>query len=165
MSNLQNVLIQKGLSNRQAQIAELVSTGLSNREISNQLLLTEKGVKWHLSNIYTKMHVKSRAQLIVWCLPYLGYVEDTEDTTTYTQAQLDAMSEADINGVIDTLVGEAESFDMNKNLVGPYIDAALKFNRLSKGLMVRRNYDGVSEVGWLLQKMIGEVLSEGKAKI
>ena len=72
---LRDVLIQKGLSNREAEVAELVSKGLSNKEVANQLFVTEKTVKFHLTNIYKKMSVKSRAQLIVWCLPHLGFVE------------------------------------------------------------------------------------------
>jgi gentisate 1,2-dioxygenase len=42
------------------------------------LFVTEKTVKFHLTNIYKKMNVKSRAQLIVWCLPHLGFVEKDE---------------------------------------------------------------------------------------
>ncbi len=72
---LRDVLIQKGLSNREAEVAELVSKGLSNKEVANQLFVTEKTVKFHLTNIYKKMNVKSRAQLIVWCLPHLGFIE------------------------------------------------------------------------------------------
>ncbi len=72
---LRDVLIQKGLSNREAEVAELVSKGLSNKEVANQLFVTEKTVKFHLTNIYKKMNVKSRAQLIVWCLPHLGFVD------------------------------------------------------------------------------------------
>ena len=72
---LRDVLIQKGLSNRESEVAELVSKGLSNKEVANQLFVTEKTVKFHLTNIYKKMNVKSRAQLIVWCLPHLGFVE------------------------------------------------------------------------------------------
>ena len=72
---LRDVLIQKGLSNRESEVAELVSKGLSNKEVANQLFVTEKTVKFHLTNIYKKMSVKSRAQLIVWCLPHLGFVE------------------------------------------------------------------------------------------
>jgi DNA-binding CsgD family transcriptional regulator len=72
---LRDVLIQKGLSNREAEVAELVSKSLSNKEVANQLFVTEKTVKFHLTNIYKKMSVKSRAQLIVWCLPHLGFVE------------------------------------------------------------------------------------------
>jgi DNA-binding CsgD family transcriptional regulator len=72
---LRDILIHKGLSNREAEVAELVSKGLSNKEVANQLFVTEKTVKFHLTNIYKKMNVKSRAQLIVWCLPHLGFVE------------------------------------------------------------------------------------------
>lgn len=72
---LRDVLIQKGLSNREAEVAELVSKGLSNKEVANRLFVTEKTVKFHLTNIYKKMQVKSRAQLIVWCLPHMGFVE------------------------------------------------------------------------------------------
>ena len=90
---LRDVLIQKGLSNREAEVAELVSKGLSNKEVANQLFVTEKTVKFHLTNIYKKMNVKSRAQLIVWCLPHLGFVESearveaaaTPATATATQ--------------------------------------------------------------------------------
>ncbi|MCM2282716.1 MAG: helix-turn-helix transcriptional regulator [Bdellovibrionaceae bacterium] len=78
---LRDVLIQKGLSNREAEVAELVSKGLSNKEVANQLFVTEKTVKFHLTNIYKKMNVKSRAQLIVWCLPHLGFVENEVQAT------------------------------------------------------------------------------------
>ena len=72
---LKDVLIQKGLSNREAEVAELVTQGLSNREVASQLFVTEKTVKFHLTNIYKKMSVKSRAQLIVWCLPHMEFIE------------------------------------------------------------------------------------------
>src|SRR3954462_6480159 len=71
---LRDVLIQKGLSNREAEVAELVSKGLSNKEVASQLFVTEKTVKFHLTNIYKKMAVKSRAQLIVWCVPHVDFV-------------------------------------------------------------------------------------------
>ena len=77
---LRNVLIQKGLSNREAEVAELVSKGLSNKEVANQLFVTEKTVKFHLVNIYKKMNVKSRAQLIVWCLPHIAFSQPQNPT-------------------------------------------------------------------------------------
>lgn len=87
---LRDVLIQKGLSNREAEVAELVSKGLSNKEVANQLFVTEKTVKFHLTNIYKKMNVKSRAQLIVWCLPHLGFVENETRTEANTGAAASA---------------------------------------------------------------------------
>jgi LuxR family transcriptional regulator, positive regulator of biofilm formation len=80
---LRDVLTQKGLSNREAEVAELVTKGLSNKEVASQLFVTEKTVKFHLTNIYKKMNVKSRAQLIVWCMPHLNFAEEvTENTQT-----------------------------------------------------------------------------------
>ena len=78
MNALQNVLIQKGLSNREAQVADLVTRGLSNKEIANQLFIIEKTVKFHLTNIYKKLFIKSRAQLIVYCLPHLTFTSAIE---------------------------------------------------------------------------------------
>jgi DNA-binding CsgD family transcriptional regulator len=81
---LRDVLIQKGLSNRESEVAELVTKGMSNKEVANQLFVTEKTVKFHLTNIYKKMNVKSRAQLIVWCLPHIGFVEKEERSSETT---------------------------------------------------------------------------------
>src|SRR5688500_4085918 len=72
---LRDVLTQRGLSNREAEVAELVTKGLSNKEVANQLFVTEKTVKFHLTNIYKKMSLKSRAQLIVWCMPHFSFAE------------------------------------------------------------------------------------------
>src|ERR1700723_2243925 len=73
---LKDVLTQRGLSHREAEVAELVSKGLSNKEVAGQLFVTEKTVKFHLTNIYKKMAVKSRAQLIVWCVPHVDFVNN-----------------------------------------------------------------------------------------
>ncbi|MBC87468.1 MAG: helix-turn-helix transcriptional regulator [Bdellovibrionaceae bacterium] len=84
---LRDILIQKGLSNRESEVAELVTKGLSNKEVANQLFVTEKTVKFHLTNIYKKMNVKSRAQLIVWCLPHMGFVEAEREAAAEQPAQ------------------------------------------------------------------------------
>ncbi len=97
---LRDVLIQKGLSNREAEVAELVSKGLSNKEVANRLFVTEKTVKFHLTNIYKKMHVKSRAQLIVWCLPHMGFVESSNNQQQINNSTGGA---ANTNGGIDSI--------------------------------------------------------------
>lgn len=70
MNTLQQVLKEKGLTLRESEAVELVSKGLSNKEIANMMFLTEKTVKFHLTNTYKKIGVKSRAQLIVFTMPY-----------------------------------------------------------------------------------------------
>ena len=91
---LRDVLIQKGLSNRESEVAELVTKGMSNKEVANQLFVTEKTVKFHLTNIYKKMNVKSRAQLIVWCLPHIGFVEKEERAAADNSAQTTSSAES-----------------------------------------------------------------------
>lgn len=53
------------LTNREQQIVNKVAEGHSNLQIANELSLVEKTVKFHLSNVYKKLSLKSRAQLIV----------------------------------------------------------------------------------------------------
>lgn len=77
---LREFLLQKGLSNREVEVAELVSKGMANKEVADRLFVTEKTVKFHLTNIYKKMAIKSRSQLIVWCLPHLRMQEEDEAT-------------------------------------------------------------------------------------
>src|SRR4030065_1522913 len=72
------ILIKKGFSRREVDVAELFSKGLTNKEVGNKLFVTEKTVKFHLTNIYKKMNVRSRAQLIVWCVPHIDFSEKPE---------------------------------------------------------------------------------------
>jgi len=104
---LRDVLIQKGLSNREAEVAELVSKGLSNKEVANQLFVTEKTVKFHLTNIYKKMNVKSRAQLIVWCLPHLGFVESEATQAAARTAEMPAAAVVNTIPVGNVTVAQA----------------------------------------------------------
>jgi DNA-binding NarL/FixJ family response regulator len=50
------------LSEREHQILELVSQGMTNRDIGNQLHLSEKTIKHYMTNIFGKLHVTSRVQ-------------------------------------------------------------------------------------------------------
>ncbi|AXS79269.1 response regulator transcription factor [Dechloromonas sp. HYN0024] len=51
------------LSDREAQVARHVAGGASNREIANQLSITERTVKAHLSAIFEKLGLRDRLQL------------------------------------------------------------------------------------------------------
>ncbi len=52
-----------GLSNREYQIASLIADGLSNQEIAEELKITERTVKAHLSAIYAKSPARNRLAL------------------------------------------------------------------------------------------------------
>jgi DNA-binding CsgD family transcriptional regulator len=53
-----------GLTEREASVARILGTGARTSEIANQLQITERTVKAHLSHIYQKLGVKSRAEVI-----------------------------------------------------------------------------------------------------
>lgn len=53
------------LSNRELEILRLVATGASNKEIAEQLVITEGTVKNHLSNILAKLGARDRLQAVI----------------------------------------------------------------------------------------------------
>ena len=53
------------LSAREMEIINLASKGMSNKEIAEQLFLTVRTVKAHLSNIFAKLGVASRTEAIL----------------------------------------------------------------------------------------------------
>ena len=50
-----------GLTGREAEVLILVASGMTNRAIAAQLVLSEKTVARHISNIFTKLGLSSRA--------------------------------------------------------------------------------------------------------
>jgi len=52
------------LSNREYQVLQLLAKGYSNAEIAGDLFLSLSTVKTHVSNLFVKMDVKSRARAI-----------------------------------------------------------------------------------------------------
>jgi len=52
------------LTPREIEILRLVAEGLSNKEISERVCISEGTVKVHLHNIYEKLHLKSRMALL-----------------------------------------------------------------------------------------------------
>jgi predicted ATPase/DNA-binding CsgD family transcriptional regulator len=54
------------LANREAQVAQLVADGLSNKQIAARLLISEHTVDSHIRNIMNKLGVSARAQIAAW---------------------------------------------------------------------------------------------------
>jgi DNA-binding NarL/FixJ family response regulator len=52
------------LTDREQEILELVARGLTNPAIASRLFLSEKTVRNHVSNVFTKLHVTDRAAAV-----------------------------------------------------------------------------------------------------
>jgi DNA-binding NarL/FixJ family response regulator len=57
-----------GLSKREVEVLRLVAQGRTNRDIAEMLVLSEKTVARHLTNIYTKLGVENRAAATAFAL-------------------------------------------------------------------------------------------------
>lgn len=53
---------------REREIAALVAEGLTNRQVAEKLVLSERTVEGHIANLFAKVNVNSRTQLAAWYL-------------------------------------------------------------------------------------------------
>lgn len=54
------------LTKREIEILENLSLGLKNQEIADKLFISRSTVKKHIENIYLKLQLKSRVELVNW---------------------------------------------------------------------------------------------------
>ena len=54
------------LSPREKEVLDLVSHGLTNKEVAEKIHVTENTVKYHMKNILDKLHLRNRSQVIAW---------------------------------------------------------------------------------------------------
>jgi ATP/maltotriose-dependent transcriptional regulator MalT len=55
-----------GLTAREREIAVLIAQGKSNREVADELVISETTVERHIANIFPKLGFNSRTQIAVW---------------------------------------------------------------------------------------------------
>ena len=58
----------EGLTPRERNVAALIAQGKSNKEIAEVLVLSNRTVEAHISNILSKLNFTSRAQIAVWAV-------------------------------------------------------------------------------------------------
>lgn len=56
----------EGLTGRQAEVLQLVATGLTYKEVGEQLFLSERTVRFHMSQIMDRLHLYNRSQVMAF---------------------------------------------------------------------------------------------------
>ncbi|HST04430.1 MAG TPA: response regulator transcription factor [Chloroflexia bacterium] len=67
-ANPQPATPKHDLTDRELEVLRLIAQGKSNKDISEDLVLSEKTVKTHVSNILQKLHLSDRTQAAVFAL-------------------------------------------------------------------------------------------------
>jgi two-component system, NarL family, response regulator LiaR len=73
------VTSQASLTEREIEVVKLLAQGLANQEIAEQLVITERTVRSHVSSILGKLHVANRTQAALYALRQ-GIIPPVEGT-------------------------------------------------------------------------------------
>lgn len=69
-SNRNRHVLHEELTNREQEILLLIAQGMSNQEIADELFITLKTVKTHVSNILAKLEVEDRTQAAIYAFKH-----------------------------------------------------------------------------------------------
>ncbi|MGE5221830.1 MAG: protein kinase domain-containing protein [Omnitrophica WOR_2 bacterium] len=58
------------LTGRELEVLRMIAQGLSNREIAEKIVISEKTVKTHVSNILGKLGLEDRTQAAIWAIKH-----------------------------------------------------------------------------------------------
>jgi len=58
------------LTEREREVLQQIARGLTNREIAEQMVISEKTVKTHVSNLLDKLELEDRTRAAIWALKH-----------------------------------------------------------------------------------------------
>lgn len=62
--------VSDGLTAREREVAALVVSGMTNRDLAEALVISESTVEVHVKHILSKLGLKSRAQVAAWAVEH-----------------------------------------------------------------------------------------------
>jgi two-component system, NarL family, response regulator LiaR len=60
--------LPENLTERELEVLRMIARGLNNREIADELVISDKTVKTHVSSILSKLHLEDRTQAAIYAL-------------------------------------------------------------------------------------------------
>ncbi|MFT8580309.1 MAG: response regulator transcription factor [Schleiferilactobacillus perolens] len=82
MAHGQEKPLFEDLTNREREVLQLIAQGRSNQEIADELFITLKTVKTHVSNILAKLQVEDRTQAAIYALRHHLVKDDSNGDDT-----------------------------------------------------------------------------------
>ncbi len=83
MDDLHDSLPPESLTDRELEVLRLVALGLSNREISDQLVVAHETVRWYTKQIYSKLGAHGRVPALIRARE-LGLLDPSSSDNTFT---------------------------------------------------------------------------------
>lgn len=71
LDSRRNPSAEKTLSAREQEVLRLVTQGLANKQIARRLAISERTVKAHLTNVFSRIGVTDRTQAALWARDHL----------------------------------------------------------------------------------------------
>ena len=113
---MKTYLQEKGLSKRESEVVILVVQGLTNKQVADRLCVAEKTVKFHLTNVYKRMKISRRSQ-IIWTLPMAQFIENAKDTESLVSTAVGGRSVPE-SRTTDTMDMEENTIPIGNSIVG-----------------------------------------------
>jgi NarL family two-component system response regulator LiaR len=60
----------ENLTEREREVLDLIAQGLSNHEMAEKMVISEKTVKTHVSNLLSKLNLEDRTRAAIWALKH-----------------------------------------------------------------------------------------------
>lgn len=61
---------EAGLTDREEEVLQHVARGATNKEIAGALHISENTVNYHVKNIFSKLHLRNRAEVVAWAFEH-----------------------------------------------------------------------------------------------
>ncbi len=75
---VKNFNLIEPLTDRELEVLQYLGKGLSNKAIADVLIISEKTIKTHVSNIFSKLQVNSRTEAVVYAIRH-GLIEQEDE--------------------------------------------------------------------------------------
>lgn len=126
------------LTLREQEILQMIADGCSNKDIAQRLFITIGTVKWHVRQVYQKLHVRSRVQAMVRARELNLLVADTTAQPTPIESTYVVLPEPEnpYKGLRAFQMADARDFFGRERLIHRLVNRLSEHDRMARFLAV-----------------------------